>query len=177
MDSRKIFMAMITVVLAFAGSFAPVRTATAQESTHCSFVKEVVISPGFSMKPTSGTFTTNGENGTIECDGPVDGKQPSGVGSMGTEGRYGTEGPDTCTSGTEGVGVDSVTVPTVDGPVKLLGEYTFTGGDPPKKGHGVISGQFTGERFSGTFEAMPLKGDCVTSPVTVLRVVGEGILH
>jgi hypothetical protein len=174
---NRMSMALVAFALTLSGSVTPAIRATAQQSTHCSFVKEVVLSPGFSMAPTSGVFTTNGEQGTIECDGPVDGKPPVGVGSIGTEGRYGTEGPDTCTSGTEGEGVDSVTIPTADGPVKLLGEYTFTGGDPPKKGHGLISGRFEGKRFSGTFEATPLKGDCVTSPITVLRVVGEGILR
>jgi hypothetical protein len=41
----------------------------------------------------------------------------------------------------------------------------------------VVVVPFEGEHFSGTFEATPIRGDCVTSPVTVLRAVGEGVLH
>ncbi|HET9773187.1 MAG TPA: hypothetical protein VFS16_20005 [Acidimicrobiia bacterium] len=151
--------------------------AGADRSTHCRFTKEVVLSPGFSMTPTSGTFTTNGQNGSIECDGLVAGHQPIGSGSIGTEGRYGTDGADTCTSGTEGTGFDTLTIPTAEGPRTLIAAYRFTAGEPPKKGDGVIAGRFGGDRFTGTFEAMPLKGDCLTSPVTALRVVGEGVLH
>lgn len=177
MHGRTVLIASIALTPLLVGSVAPVTAASAEEPTHCSFTKVVTISPGFSTTPTSGTFTTNGENGRIECDGPVNGKQTIGVGSIGTEGRYGTEGPDTCTSGTEGTGVDSFTIPTADGPEHLIGEYTFTAGDPPKKGDGVISGEFKGEKFSGTVELMPMEGDCVTAPITKVRAVGEGVLH
>lgn len=64
-----------------------------------------------------------------------------------------------------------------DGPEHLIGEYAFTGGDPPKKGDGVVSGEFIGEKFSGTFEIMPPEGDCVSTPITRLRAAGEGVLH
>lgn len=177
MYGRTVLMASIALAPLLIGSVAPVTATAAAEPTHCTFTKVVTISPGFSMTATSGTFTTNGENGMIECDGPVNGSQPVGVGSIGTEGRYGTDGPDTCTSGTEGFGVDSFTIPTAHGPEHLIGEYTFTAGEPPMKGDGVVSGEFRGEKFSGTIELMPMEGDCVTAPLTKVWAVGEGVLH
>ena len=113
----------------------------------------------------------------MNCDGPVNGKQPSGTGALGNDGRYGTQRPSTCVSGTEGDGLDVFTMPTAGGPERIVSRFTFTGGDPPKRGEGLISGRFEGEHFSGTFEATPAKGDCVTSPITVLRAKGEGVLH
>jgi hypothetical protein len=32
-------------------------------------------------------------------------------------------------------------------------------------------------RFTGTFEFTPLEGDCISKPVTRVRVFGEGTLH
>lgn len=52
----------------------------------------------------------------------------------------------------------------------------MTYGELSTKG-GVVSGTFTGDRFSGTFEFTPMEGDCFTSPITKVHVTGEGVLH
>jgi hypothetical protein len=152
----------------------PVRAEEA-EATHCTFEFEVVLSPGFSMSPSSGTHRS-GAPGTLECKGLVNGQQPTGTGTLGEEGRYGTKDGDTCTSGGEGDGVDTLRVPTAAGFETVVSEFTFTFGDLSTKG-GVVSGKFEGTRFTGTFDFTPTQGDCVTAPVTKARVFGEGVVH
>src|SRR5581483_3829717 len=71
--------------------------------THCTFTSTIALAPGLSVVPSSGTFTSGGETGTVSCDGPVRGIVPTGPGTLGVEGRYGTRDPDTCFGG-EGEG-------------------------------------------------------------------------
>jgi hypothetical protein len=86
------------------------------------------------------------------------------------------EGSDTC-SGSEGDGTDTIKIPTANGIETVLSHYTYTAGDRiPTKG-GMAAGSFTGDKFTGTFEFTVLEGDCVSKPVTKVRVFGEGILH
>lgn len=144
------------------------------DSTPCTAEFDLTLSPGLSNTPSSGTFTSGGETGTIECQGNVNGKKATGPGTFGSEGRYGTEDPDTCTSGGEGEAIQTFTVPTVDGDERVVNEGTITYG--ALEGGGLISGRFRGPRFSGTFEVTPTKGDCVTEPVTEIHVSLEGTL-
>ncbi|MGH8990146.1 MAG: hypothetical protein ACRDZ7_01300 [Acidimicrobiia bacterium] len=126
------------------------------------------FSPGFWREGNSGTLTTNGETGTVTCDGPVNGKQPTGPGTFGASGRYGTEDPDTC-SDIEGVFENSSTLPTGDGEENFKNKGTWAAGT--FKGGGAFGGDFSGDRANGTFEATPKEGDCVSAPMTKLNVV------
>lgn len=74
-------------------------TAASGGGTHCSGPFDVVATPGVSTNPSSGTIATNGETGTAARDGPVNGNRPTGTGTSGYEGRYGTKGPDSCQTG------------------------------------------------------------------------------
>ena len=140
--------------------------------THCTWVFDVVGDPGLSTNPTSGTVVTNGETGTAACDGPVNGNKPSGAGTAGYDGKYGTKDGDTCQSGGEGGGTFSITIPTSAGAQQIKDtdntyDYgAFNAGAP-------FSGNFKGKRMSGTFDVQPLDGDCASKPVTKFRVTGK----
>lgn len=145
----------------------------AEQGTNCTFDFEMSLSPGLSMNPSTGT---HGGTGPINCDGLVNGQQPTGAGTVTDDGPYGTKDPDTC-SGSEGYGTDTIKIPTANGIETVLSEYTYTAGDRvPTKG-GVGAGSFKGTRFTGTFEFTVLEGDCVNKPVTKIRVFGDGVLH
>jgi hypothetical protein len=130
----------------------------------CSFSADLVLDPGVSSAPSSGTFATApGKDGTYKCRGPFGyGKGPSG--SAGMSGRYGTTDEDTCGKGGEG-----------DGKLRLGdregGPFTFT---YSKFTDGVATGEFHGDRFEGTFTLTAKDGDCLLSPVRKVRLDGEG---
>ena len=162
--------ALLTGVLAPAMPWA-----TAQQGTTCTFDFDVVATPGLSTEGTSGTVRSDGENGTVTCDGPVNGAGPTGQGTSGYDGYYGTADPDTCQNGGEGKGTFSITVPTADGEEKVVDDKNiFEYG--ALKGGALISGTFDGARMSGTFEARPMKGDCASAPVTEFHVSGTALL-
>jgi hypothetical protein len=50
--------------------------------------------------------------------------------------------------------------------------YTFSIGDLTAN-PGFVSGEFSGDGVRGTFKVTPLEGDCVTSPITRVRVNAE----
>lgn len=143
----------------------------AAAESKCTFALDVSISPGISAQPNSGTYTSNGETGQVDCG--------AGPGTLGIAGAYGTKDPDSCgtafTQGNEGTGTAVMKVATADGPQSLQFDYTFVYGQPSTEG-GVVSGTFKSERFSGVFYLTPTAGDCFSAPVTKARVTGDGTL-
>jgi hypothetical protein len=147
-----------------------VRRVEAQPPTNCESRFDMVMSPGLWREGNSGTFTTNGESGKVTCDGPVNGKNPTGPGTFGAHGRYGTDGADSCNK-IEGIYENFMTVPTADGHEKVKNKGDWVAG--AFKGGGAFGGRFTGETGDGTYEAAPKEGDCVTKPMTVISVVAR----
>ncbi|MGH7748875.1 MAG: hypothetical protein ACREQ5_29550, partial [Candidatus Dormibacteria bacterium] len=142
---RRLMPACVFAVLALpvAGATSHVAAApSGQVNTTCQFKHQDVLSPGLSTSPSSGTWTTGGETGTITCKGPINGHQPAGAGSWGGHGRYGTSRGVTCTSGGDGDGVLSLTVPTSKGSEHIDDAVTFTFG--PMRSGGLFSGVFQG---------------------------------
>jgi hypothetical protein len=174
MDSRQ--GAAIGTLVFLAAVLGPAMPAAeSQSGTTCTFEFDVVATPGLSTEGSSGTVASNGNDGMAECNGPVNGKSPTGPGSSGYDGYYGTADPDTCQDGGEGKGTFTLVIPTADGDETVAdAKNTFTYGT--LKAGGIISGEFKGERISGTFQAAPTKGDCASSPVTGFRVTGKGVL-
>jgi len=84
------------------------------------------------------------ETGTITCNGPVNGKQPTGPGKFGVDGRYGTKGGATCQRG-GALGVIAFTIRPRAGRAR----------DQPLHRHlrglqnGVVSAQFEGTGCRG----------------------------
>ena len=145
--------------------------AQAKEETPCSFKFDAEITPGLSNSPSSGTHDSKGETGTVECKGKVNGKTVTGPGTFGNAGRYGTADPDTCTSGGEGDGTMTMTVPSADGPQQASAAYTMT---YAALQNGIFAVTFKGEHWSGTAEVRPTKGDCVSSALTRMAAEGRG---
>ncbi len=153
----------IMLVTAAALAVVPAGTATgAEEGTRCTGELVATLTPGIGSEPVSGVFHSDGESGRLDCGGRT--------GTIGEDGRYGTETPVTCSSGGEGWGVHSI---TVDGKT-IKNTFTFDFGGISA---GLVSGTFTGERYSGTFTVTPTDGDCVSSPITKAKVTLDGILR
>lgn len=147
----------------------------AEESgTPCSFQVDVTLSPGLSRQPSTGTFDSAGESGTIDCRGTVEGQPVTGPGTFGAEGRYGTDGDgDDCRSrqGT-GDGAVHLTVPVEGGSRHVDDPITMT---YRIQGRSVV-GEITGERFRGTFDITRADGDCLRTPIRKIRLKGTGLL-
>jgi hypothetical protein len=135
--------------------------------THCLAEFDLTFSPGVSMSPSSGTATSHGETGTNRCDGPINGKQVTGVGTRGEDLRYGVRDSGTCSGGETDV-TFSFTMPTADGPERVVS--TFVAKYGPLKGGSAFGGTFTGPRMYGKFTVTLIEGDCITKPVTKIRL-------
>ncbi|MGH8994104.1 MAG: hypothetical protein ACRDZ7_21555 [Acidimicrobiia bacterium] len=162
----------VLVVLALIGVLAPSGPARAGDEVHCVNTHDVAISPGVSLQGSAGSIDVTPVP-TMECDGPVDGRMPTGAGWYGEEtGRYGTEDPDSCQAGGEGDGVFFATIPTSEGDLELRAPYNYTFGDMTTN-PGYVSGEFRGDGVRGVFKLVPVEGDCVSSPITRVRVNAE----
>jgi hypothetical protein len=121
--------------------------------SHCTFQHVPNLEPGLTYKPSSGKFTDPG-GGTAKC----------GSGSYTDSGTV----TGTCQGGGTAVG----------DPTFTIGGKTFTDhvnikfGEPSTKG-GIVHATFEGPKTKGTIELTPTKGDCVISPVTQVKGVGE----
>ncbi len=151
------------VVLVSSSPLAVAPPAGGAEGTPCSAEVDLTIAPGLSNTPSSGTWTTNGETGTITCTGRLGGSEITGPGTIGGHGRYGVNDPDTCRGG-EADGPQFFSIPTSGGIQHITNDHFSTYG--PLEGGGVYGGEFHGPRFSGTFQARPVEGDCVSAPIT-----------
>jgi hypothetical protein len=173
MTSRRILLLGTLVLLS--ASATPAAPARGAAGTTCTFELDLVASPGLSTSPSSGPVASKGENGTSACDGPVNGKRPSGPGTVGFDGRYGTKDGATCQSGGEGDGILSFTIPTSGGAEHIKNTETYEYG--LFKTGALFAGTFKGDRMSGTFEVQPIYGDCASRPVTKFHMKGKGTLY
>lgn len=148
---------LLALAMILAGFTAP---AEAQQGDHCTATFDITLSPGIGSDPSSGVFHSDGESGTMSCDG-------GGEGTAGVDGRYGTKDGDSCSTGGEGVVVQSFTLDQDN--IKNSATFEFGG----LKG-GLVNGTFDGDRFSGTFTFTPTKGDCVSGPITEGTVELDG---
>jgi len=153
----------IVAALMVAGWAVAVMTPVAADSTEsCTGEGDFTLTPGLSTSPSSGTFTTGGETGTLSC-------KSGAKGNFGFSGKYGTKDPDSCSSGGEGTATDTwkFSNGTVPDDVEFL-YGAFQGG--------VLGGSFKGPRSSGTFEVTSIEGDCVSKPITKAHVVFKNLV-
>lgn len=171
--------ALVLTTILTVGLVVPPNAAPAgadEGGTPCAFEADVSLSPGLSRSPSSGTFTTKGESGTLDCQGDVGGGQPAtGRGTFGADGRYGTGGSgDSCDSRAgRGDGTDHLTIPVQGGSQHVDDPFTLT---YRVDGRSVV-GEITGQRFSGTFDVTSANGDCLWHPVTRIHIKGRGHLR
>jgi hypothetical protein len=149
----------------FLGSvLAAAPASQAESSTVCIGRTDIMqITPGWSQKPTSGTVITV-VDGTEECNGPVEGYQPTGPIRTRHSVTYGYANPDTCPTKLTVKGWVDHAIPTADGIVVL--RNNITGGLDPSSDAPARWGTFEGDRDSGRFWFRPLEGDCIHSPMT-----------
>jgi hypothetical protein len=169
----KVVGSVLMVAVLLGPQSAPVTAAEA--GTPCAFEVDVTLSPGLSRSPSSGTFTSQGESGTLDCQGNVGGQPATGRGTFGTEGHYGTDGDgDDCQSKDgRGDGTAHFTVPVQGGSQHVDDPFTMT---YRIDGRSVV-GEITGRRFTGTFDVTRADGDCLWRPVTKIRLKGKGNLR
>jgi hypothetical protein len=141
-------------------SFAP---ASAQVTT-CNFTSQVLVSPGVSLTPSAGTFTTpEGQPGTITCEGDV-----NGTGTITYSGVTGALG-ESCALDFQGSGVLEY---VIDGN-SVTGDFTFTRAGLA----GVFQSDTTAGPLVGIFQFAPKEGqDCATVPVTEATVTGNAVV-
>lgn len=138
--------------------------------TTCKLWNLVELTPGLTLEPGSGTFAQQ-PPGTIDCDGPVLGRRPTGPGNFAVNhGRYGVRRGALC-SGGEGEFVHGFLIPTEDGELHIDDDGTFSYG--LLEGGAVFGGTFTGRVATGRIRVTPVKGDCVSVPLTVVDVRSE----
>ena len=158
---RKAVMITAALTLACGAVAVGAVPSGAESGTHCTFQHVPDIKPGVSYNKSSGTFVDPG-GGTVECKGAV-----NGSGNYTDSDTY-TDA--TCQSGGNAEGDPSFTI----------GGQTFTdhikivfGKQPSTNGKGIVHATFEGDKVKGTIELTPTKGDCISSPVTQIRGVGE----
>jgi hypothetical protein len=125
----------------------------------CTSVFTAHITPGFSMRPGSGSVTSNGETGRLVCSGTAYGKRITGPGTFSVEETY-TSGPACLTDKSSGE-VRS-TIPTTGGPIHIVGALTG-------RRLGLVEFvdiAFPRARFSGTGVVVPTRGNCLITPLT-----------
>src|SRR5262245_53745458 len=94
--------ALLAVPGAWPGPVGSSPAAAGEQPTHCDWSDTGLVEPGFTLERRTGTYSTGGETGTITCDGPIEGRMPSGPGTIGFEATYGTDGGASCQSGGKG---------------------------------------------------------------------------
>jgi hypothetical protein len=172
----------VAALLAGGGIVALPRAASAQNDLACRVNFTANFSPGLSMVPSSGSVTSGGEAGTINCEGEINGQRVTAGGPFGFDGRFGTgllgtgQG-DTCLGGS-GTGTYTATVQTTGGPVRFSEAITFTYVSTTLTAGG--EGEVKGPNTTGTFTYRPTAGDCVGTPITQFAVdvtarVGPGL--
>ena len=154
---RRAALAAVWVVLVVELGAMPVR---ADSTAVCTAAWVVAISPGVTDRPGRFTITSNGQGGVLVCSGLVAGKTVTGPGTIGELGN--AEG--TCTSGT-GESDYSFALPTSAGPVTINVRANFV--------YGPGAGARLGDQIPGPFEFVATKGDCISSPVTEVRVTNQ----
>lgn len=159
-------LSMVMLGLGLAAGTLP--AASAGPGPTCTFSGDVVVDPGLSGAPSSGSFETPpGEDGSYTCRYSYG---PSKSGAAGAEGRYGTADADSCTDGGEGEG--NLRLGRGD---DAGNDFTFT--YSPFSEDGVATGEFHSERISGTLTLTAVDGDCAPGPVTRVHLQGEGELR
>jgi hypothetical protein len=146
----------VAALLLSAGMAWPAQ-AQGTTSATCWAAGSFQLSPGLGMADGPGTYSSGGETGSVSCSGTVLGHRVTGSGSFGVEGAY----VGTCLAD-HGPGVLRLTVPTDAGPIRLSGNYMESSIGPI----GHIEGTVSGALLAGTFFFGPMRGDCVTAPVT-----------
>jgi len=166
---RRVRLAGIVAALAAVALLAAAPAhAAAATSAVCSARFAATVTPGFSMTPSSGTLTTNGQTGSVSCVGRIGGQRVTGPGALGIEYAY----AGTCLAHV-GSGTAHWTIPTTAGSQDLVGALAVRRVGPviraevrfPRARLGVIAG------------VVPTEGNCFVTPWRRVAVALVGSLR
>jgi hypothetical protein len=155
--------ALTIALLAAAPAQAAVGTAAV-----CTTHFMATITPGFSMTAGSGTFTTNGQTGSMNCIGKIGGDRVTGPGSVAVEESY----TGACASHT-GTGTVHVVIPTTGGSKDMVGALTL-------RRTGLVvhpEVRFPGARYIGVGISVPRQGNCLVTPLRRALVLMVGVIR
>jgi hypothetical protein len=140
-------------------------TADGPSTATCSLNISLNIRPGLTLATQSGSIASDGQSGTLNCIGVINGGVVTGPGRFGVSGRY----TGNCVQGfTEGTAPFSV--PTSTGVVS--GVATYTVGWVGTVGQVTATSEAYG--FApGPFAFLPERGDCVLTPLS--RITWSGL--
>lgn len=149
-------------------SLPPLPAQASHETLTCTAVLDLAITPGLSIMPSKGTFTTGKNPGPMECAGMLQGHEVAGLGSLGITGNYGesSNAGDTCHL-VLGTGTYLLRLPTRHGPVTEEG--TFAEVLAPTR-RGSVSAASEQTNWTGTAEFVPTEGDCLFKPITAAQI-------
>lgn len=164
--------AVLTTVPALPAPPAVAAGPSGPVQARCSFSYSPAISPGVGLTTDSGTVSSGGESGTVDCVGSLDGAEITGPGTWGFEGKLSEAN---CVEGGKGTGRILMTVPTAAGNRHFEEFIEFAFG--PVGAYPPLVGDWVGDRTSGVFVVAPAEGDCVTAKVTKVDASGRVTLH
>jgi hypothetical protein len=150
------------------GAAAPAQAADATLAL-CNSRFLTTITPGFTMTPGSGTFTTHGQTGSITCVGRIGGDRVTGPGSIGAEETY-TAG--NCMSHV-GSGIVRIALPTTTGTKQMVGALSV------RRTALVVRPEvrFPGARFSALGAVVPTQGNCFVTRQRQALVLVSGVIR
>jgi hypothetical protein len=160
------------VLVSVVGAGAPPAAWSRSDPT-CTFSATLTLEPALTSLPSWGQFRTDqGDEGSYQCRGAF-GYESSGRATG--SGDYGSpSSPDSCTDGGEGNG----TLQLSDRRTSQKAHFTFM--YSPFSDDGIhpatAMGQFSGDRFEGTFTLTALEHSNCVSGVTKVLLEGKGWL-
>lgn len=163
----RIIVTLAVPAAATALAAAPAQAASAT-SALCASRFTATITPGFTMKPTTGTLTTHGQTGIISCVGKIGGHRITGPGSLGVHQNHSGA---TCRS-VIGTGTVGVTLPTAAGRRHMVGALSVRRTALVVR----VIVRFPDAHYSGAGVTIPTQGNCFVSPVRQAMVLVTGAL-
>lgn len=179
MTSRAVSTMLVALLLALINAGSAQAAGTGGQA-NCSFSIPLHASPGLGITASSGMFNSGGEVGTMSCTGTIAGYRITGPGTFGFDGTI--EG--SCL-GHRGSGKTGLTIATEAGMLHI------SGGGFTVEGIGVLGNAQSVHAtmqiddhepvpasisFTGSYLLVPVKGNCVTEPVTQAQVLLSGTI-
>jgi hypothetical protein len=159
---------LVLLTVTFPGAAVGAAPAGAGRAAVCTLEPfPLAMSPGLAVTPAPVRFATTSP-AVVTCHGWIGGHEVTGPGRLSVEGTMsGPAGGASCAQ-IDGEGRGVFTLPTADGPVEMINNFTFEAS--------ATAGVFRGDALSGLFLfGPPVEGDCVTTPMTSATATIVGV--
>jgi hypothetical protein len=164
MPSHSLAPAVAALAMAAGALAIPATVSAGTPVLHCGADYDVTADPGLGLKKADQDYRS--ENGKATCTGLINGHRPTGPGTWTDTAK----GPGNSCAAGSGQGSFTMVIPTDGGDQTLTRAFTYKFPTLPSHG-GVIGGSIGGKGLKGTFDAVPVTGDCATTPVTRVHVI------